>query len=190
MGSPKALLADREGMPFIVRVVATLEAAGLADITVVTGAAHQRIAAEIAQRRWTSAITVLQNPEPERGQLSSLHVAMDAAGALAAEALVMTLVDVPMTSVETVRALIAAWESSRAAIVRPAIDGEHGHPVIFDRRVFAELREAPLAEGAKHVVRRHSAEVEDVQVDDRSCLIDIDTPDEYQRWRSGRYEQG
>ena len=52
----------------------------------------------------------------------------------------MTLVDVPLVSPDTTRRLVRAWRDTGAPIVRPARGEEHGHPVLFDRRVFAELR--------------------------------------------------
>jgi CTP:molybdopterin cytidylyltransferase MocA len=56
--------------------------------------------------------------------------------------------------------------------------------VIFDRRLFGELRAAPLDEGARIVVRAHWDESVDVPVDDPGALMDIDTPADYQRLRN------
>jgi CTP:molybdopterin cytidylyltransferase MocA len=55
--------------------------------------------------------------------------------------------------------------------------------VIFDRRVFDELRAAPLDAGARLVVRAHWDESIDVPVSDRGSLRDIDTPADYQQLR-------
>jgi molybdenum cofactor cytidylyltransferase len=96
----------------------------------------------------------------------------------------MTLVDVPMVTTETVAAVVDAWRRSRAPVVRPVMDGRRGHPVIFDRLLFEELRRTPLAGGAKTVVRAHAADAIDVPVTDRGCLIDVDTPDEYAALRA------
>ena len=93
----------------------------------------------------------------------------------------MTLVDVPLVTRQTVRAVVEAWEIRRAAIVRPVMGERHGHPVIFDRRLFGELLDAPLDRGAKHVIRAHAAEVENVPVTDPGCLVDVDTPQDYER---------
>jgi molybdenum cofactor cytidylyltransferase len=57
----------------------------------------------------------------------------------------------------------------------------HGHPVLFDRATFDELRRAPLSEGAKAVVHAHAGQVVNVPVDDAGSLVDIDTPADYQR---------
>jgi molybdenum cofactor cytidylyltransferase len=64
--------------------------------------------------------------------------------------------------------------------VRPAIGSRHGHPVLFDRSVFDELRRAPLTEGAKAVIRAFPDRVVNVAVDDEGCLSDIDTPADYE----------
>lgn len=180
MGSPKALLADPDGVPFVVRISDTLTIAGLREVVVVTGTDHeqiQKVMVDQGQRR----VMLIRNPEPDRGQLSSLHVAITAALAKDAEGLLMTLVDVPFVTHQTVRAVVEAWELRRAAIVRPILGEQHGHPVIFDRRLFDELRDAPLEQGAKHVIRAHAADVENVPVTDRGCLVDVDTREEYER---------
>ena len=58
----------------------------------------------------------------------------------------------------------------------------HGHPVLFKREVFAELRAADSAVGAKAVVRANAARVLDVEVDDPGVTIDVDTPADYERF--------
>ncbi len=178
MGTPKALLPDPDGRPFVARVVRTLQAAGLVDIVVVAGVAFDALAGAVSADGAEPGVRVIQNLDPARGQLSSLLDGMDAVSP-AAEAVLVTLVDVPMVSAATVRAVAAAWQARRTAIVRPAIGDRHGHPVIFDRRVFAALRAAPLVEGAKRVVRDYASEIENVAVDDEGCLTDVDTPEDY-----------
>jgi CTP:molybdopterin cytidylyltransferase MocA len=46
--------------------------------------------------------------------------------------------------------------------------------------MFEELREAPLNAGAKVVIRAHAAEVLNVGVTDEGCLVDVDTPRDYE----------
>ena len=59
---------------------------------------------------------------------------------------------------ETARAVLDAFRRTHAPIVRPAVGGRHGHPVLFARSVFDELRRADPAIGAKAVVRAHAAD--------------------------------
>src|SRR5687768_6488915 len=181
MGSPKALLLTPAGAPFVVAIADTFAAAGIRNTFVVTGRDHDRIAAALASARQPPR--VVRNPDPSRGQLSSLLTAMDAAIAPDTEALVVTLVDVPLLRAETVQRVVGEWRRTRAPIVRPAIGDRHGHPVVFDRRVFDELRRAPLERGAKVVVRAHAAALVNVDVTDEGCLVDVDTPRDYEALR-------
>ena len=93
----------------------------------------------------------------------------------------MTLVDVPMLRASTIRAVVDAWHERHAPIVRPAMGDRHGHPVLFDRLTFDELRRAPLSEGAKAVVHAYADRVLNVPVDDPGALVDIAPPGAYQR---------
>jgi molybdenum cofactor cytidylyltransferase len=106
-------------------------------------------------------------------------VGLDVVERRAADAVLVTLVDIPMTKVSTVTAVIAAWMKSRPPIARPRCGSRHGHPVLFDRSVFGELRRASLNEGAKAVVHAHEADLVNVDVDDDGCATDVDTPEDY-----------
>ncbi len=180
MGSPKALLETPERRPFAAAIVRAFAAAGVTDIVVVTGADHDRVLAAVLADAPPVTPRFARNPDPSRGQLSSLWVGMDAAVREATDALLVTLVDVPMVEPATIATVIEEWRRTRAPVVRPALGHRHGHPVIFDRAVFAELRAAPLAQGAKAVVRAHAREVVDVPVDDEGSLVDVDTPQDYE----------
>ena len=64
--------------------------------------------------------------------------------------------------------------------MRPAIGDRHGHPVVFDRVTFDDLRSAPLDVGAKAVLARWRHAIVDVPVDDPGVLADVDTPEDYE----------
>jgi molybdenum cofactor cytidylyltransferase len=110
-----------------------------------------------------------------------LLAGLDAAEASDLEGVLVTPVDVPAVSAATIRTLLAAARGSRAAIVRPVYGAVHGHPVIFKRGVFDELRRADAGEGARSVVRRDPSRVVDVPVDDAGVVYDVDTPADYER---------
>jgi molybdenum cofactor cytidylyltransferase len=178
MGQTKALLPIQPGHTLLGRILGTLSEAALDPLIVVSRAPLDITAA------WNHArsIDVIQtiNPDPARGQLSSLLCGLDALGN-DPPAIVMTLVDVPLPRVDTVRSLIDTWQRSRAPLVRPVHDGRHGHPVIFGAPLLMGLRAADPAEGAKPLVRAFAARSIDVVVDDAGVLIDIDTPEDYRR---------
>lgn len=177
MGRPKALLpigADR----FFDRITRTLASAGVAEIVVVVGADAEAIRAEA---RPAPGVRIVDNPDHERGQLTSLLAGLNAVDTARVEAVLVTLIDVPLVSADTVRTLIAAQRESGAPVVRPVSRGRHGHPVIFGRALFDELRRADPAGGAKPVVRAHAAEMKEVPIDDEGAFIDIDTREDFER---------
>jgi molybdenum cofactor cytidylyltransferase len=181
MGAPKALLPDGAGRLFITRLLRTLGEAGFASVTVVTGTLHRELVAAVAADVTPRlSVTFARNGQPERGQLSSLLVGLDAVATAGVGAALVTLVDVPFVSVSTVRAVVGAYAATRAPIVRPASGERHGHPVIFDAALFAELRRANLSRGAKTVVQAHAAQIVNVETTDEGAFMDVDTRDEYE----------
>ena len=183
MGRPKALLPVDGRDTFVSRLVRTLRAAGVAEVVVVAAADGPVDAIRAALAGVQPAPRIARNPDASRGQLSSLLTALEAVDRPGVDAVLMTLVDVPLVGVSTVRALLAAYARSRAPIVRPVreADDAHGHPVVFDRSVFDALRAADPRTGAKPVVRARAAEIENVPMDDRGAFLDIDTPADYRR---------
>ena len=175
MGRPKALLPIRGGT-FVRAILAALRDGGVADAVVVIRPDHDAVAAEIAAAGFGRAVV---NPRADEGQLSSLLAGLAAIDGDDLDAALVTLVDVPLVAAATIRLLVARAAASAAPVVRAVHGGRHGHPVIFSRRVFAALRAADPAIGAKAVVR--AAGVEDVEVADPGVLVDVDTPADYAR---------
>ena len=128
-----------------------------------------------------ATVRFVWNPEYESGQLSSLMKGLNAVDRPGVTAVLVTLVDVPLVTAGTVRAVLERYRETHAPIVRPVRGSEHGHPIVIDRSLFDEIRRADPAAGAKPVVRAHSSTAGDVEVDDEGAFIDIDTSAEYER---------
>ena len=180
MGTPKALLPDPDGRPFVARLVRSFSAAGIDEIVVVTGVMHVAIVDAIVTDAPPARPLCVRNPDPSRGQLSSLWAGLEAAIRSDTEGVLVTPVDIPMIRTATIRQVVDAWVRTHAPIVRPVVGERHGHPVLFDRVTFEALREAPLTEGARVVVHANADRVVNVAVDDEGCLVDIDTPADYE----------
>jgi CTP:molybdopterin cytidylyltransferase MocA len=178
-GSPKAALKAPCGRSFAGRIIDVLTEAGVENLVVVTGEHHDAVVAAVTDDSPEKFPVFVRNPNPARGQLSSLWVGMDHVINADVQALLVTLVDVPMITVEVVRLVIDGWRATGAPIVRPAMGALHGHPVLYDRSLFAVLRSASLEQGAKSVVRAHESEILNVPVTDPGCLRDVDTPEDY-----------
>jgi molybdenum cofactor cytidylyltransferase len=178
MGVPKAgLTIGRSGETFLSRLLTQLTDARLPDIVVVTGAHPEAV--RRAAGRVRPPLRFAHNPRWPEGQLTSLIAAMTDRPGDVVEACLVVLVDTPLVSARTIQHVLGVWRSRRPPIVRPARGDVHGHPVIFDRAVFAELRAADPAIGAKAVVHAHAADIANVPIDDEGAFRDIDTPAEY-----------
>jgi len=186
MGRAKAALPlGQTGETVVSRVVRTLLEGGLPQVVVVSGAHIDAVRAAMPVNE--PRARMVEHTGWEAGQLSSLLAGLAAIDDPLLEAALVTPVDVPLVSAATVAAVIAAWRRTRAPIVRPAQAASasgaerHGHPVIFDRAVFDELRAADPNVGAKAVFAHHRDRVLNVEVKDAGAFEDIDTPDDYQK---------
>ncbi len=192
MGQAKAALPlGQSGETVLSRVVRTLLRGGVPDVIVVAGAHIDAV--RIAMPSHEPRARVIEHVGWQQGQLSSLLKGLDAIDDPQLEAAVVTLVDVPLVLPSTVAAVITAWRRTHAPIVRPAESAQgaqsahgavrHGHPVVFDRSVFADLRAADLSAGAKAVFAKHHNRVVNVDVQDPGAFEDIDTPEDYEELR-------
>lgn len=184
MGRPKALLPI-DGIRFIERIVTALKSSGVAKIIVVLG--HN--AEDMRRKIDDLPVTIIINPEYKKGQLSSLQTAIhyletSPIGA-GVDGILVHLVDHPYVNPQLVKLMIDRFEESGKLIVVPRFRGRRGHPVLFSKRLFPELRSAPMEQGAKTVVHAHQAETLEIETENEGVTIDIDTPEEYRKHVQG-----
>jgi len=172
MGTPKALL-DYRGETFLARLMRVLGA--VCDPVIVAVGQHQ---AEI--RAQVTGVQFVVNPDPERGQLSSLQTALAALPA-DAEGFVFTPVDSPAVAPETVAKLGATFQSRapETLLVIPRYQGRKGHPVFAARSIADELLALPPTAQAREVIRGHADRTLFVDVVDAGVLTDVDDPAAY-----------
>jgi len=212
MGQAKAALpVGTTGETVVARVVRTLLTAGLPSVTVVAGAHIDAVRA--AMPAYEPRARVVEHLGWAQGQLSSLLAGLAAVDDPQLEAVLVTLVDVPLVRPASVASLVQAWRETRAPIVRPVDPStplrtspstplrtspstplrtspstplrtggaRHGHPVVFDRAVFDDLRQADPNVGAKAVFATHASRRLDVPIADDGAYEDVDTPADYLR---------
>jgi molybdenum cofactor cytidylyltransferase len=177
-GRSKALLSLTAGDTFLTHIVRTFLAAGIDDVVVVVGYEADAVVAMFDKSSLPARLVA--NADYESGQLSSILAGLSVVDRPGVAAMLLTLVDVPMVSDRTVRAVVDRYRQTRARIVRPAFGGRHGHPVLIDRSLFDSLRHADPAQGIKPIVRAHASAAGDVDVDDPGAFLDVDTPAEYE----------
>ena len=182
MGRPKALLpvdGAGGGDTFLTRIVRTFAAASVEDIVVVVGHDADAIVASLSEFDLT--VRVVENPDYEQGQLSSLLAGLRVVDRPGVVAALVTLVDVPLVGAATVRAVVERYRQTHAPVVRPVRGDEHGHPVLVDRSLFDAIRRSDPSQGAKPVIRANVSTAGDVDVDDPGAFADFDTPEDYSK---------
>ncbi|BDZ63685.1 4-diphosphocytidyl-2C-methyl-D-erythritol synthase [Agromyces mangrovi Wang et al. 2018] len=154
MGRPKALVREPDGTPWVEQSVRMLRAAGCPSVLVVLGAE-----ADAARELVPSDATIVVHPGWRRGLGSTVRAALEAAAGTPADAVLLTLVDLPgLPAGVGRRVLDAAADDPSASLARAVFRGRPGHPVLIGRAHWPGLR-ADLHgdEGAGAYLRTHGA---------------------------------
>lgn len=179
MGRAKALLTW-EGETFLDRLTGILHTV-CRDVIVVLGHSADQIRDGL--RREARFVI---NPDPERGQLSSMQCALQALPA-GVDAFLFTPVDYPAISATTVARLRDALDAHpERQIVIPRHEGRRGHPVACRAALAARFLALPVSAKTSDVIHAHVAETLYVDVDDRGILTDIDDPQAYEALLASR----
>jgi molybdenum cofactor cytidylyltransferase len=138
----------------------------------------------IAPVVYATAASLITNPHPERGQFSSLQIGLQEVLNRGRDAAIVTLVDRPPCSADTVSALISLfrqiYEAGKWAVV-PEFDGKHGHPIVIGREMMEAFLKAPVSSTARDVEHSFQSHIHYHPVSDASVVANVDTPEEYQR---------
>jgi len=175
---PKCLL-ELDGAPLIRRQITALSDAGVIERVVVVGHHAQHVLPVID----ALPITIVRNPHPEDGQVSSQRLGLAALGAQL-DAVIVALADQPLINAQDVTDLIGAWKTRRpgAAVVYPQVDGARGNPVIFHAAVRAEILASAADIGCRQWQAAHADRVMPFVTDNRRYTVDIDTDDDVVRF--------
>jgi len=179
MGRAKATLPLDAGDTFLTRIVRTFLDAGVDDVVVVVGHDADAIVRSFSKSGLPARFAV--NRQYDRGQLSSLVAGLGVVDRPGVAAVLVTLVDVPLVSAATVRAVIECYRRTRAPVVRPTSGARHGHPLLIARSLFDALRAADPIAGAKPIVRAYASPAGDLEIADEGSFTDIDTEEEYRK---------
>jgi len=186
MGFPKALLpctgSDGSETTFLEHLLGVMNQSRAEPIVVVLGHDGERIRSSVAPASWGRARPVL-NDRYREGMLTSIVAGLDAVERSPAEGCLVLPVDHPAVSPEIVDLLIGCYERTPRPILLPVCQGRRGHPVLFSRAVFGEIRRAPESVGARQAVWDHQEDLLEVEVQDPGIGRDVDTPGDYRSFR-------
>jgi len=176
MGRPKLLLPLGDELA-IQRVVRTVTGSTVDETIVVVG--HRRAEMEDALKQFPAR--VVYNPDYAQGEmLSSIQTGLRAASAQATAALIV-LGDQPGISTAVIDRIVTALRAHGDQICLPTYGGRRGHPIGLPRRFWSEVLALGWDASLRDVIRRHREDIMEVAVPDEAVLIDMDTPEDYER---------
>jgi len=96
------------------------------------------------------------------------------------DGVLITLIDQPLLTSKHFKKMLNLFESDKKQIiVSQSRNGWSGSPVLFDKTYFDELIELKGDQGAKVLTNKYKSSVQFINA--RNLLIDIDTPEAYQK---------
>ena len=180
MGSPKAAL-DYGGRTALSRILATCESLDLGEAVVVTGAHPEATLAAAAGH----SARFVRNANWEQGRGASLLRGLRAVPP-DAEGVLLWPVDVCLPGSGVVSDLVAAFArtpGAQAAV--PSHTRRRGHPLLIGAEALPRFLDLGPKGSARDLVRELAEEGRLVHVPcaDRSVLMNVNTPQDYARWR-------
>jgi len=166
MGQPKLMLAWH-GSALVRWVARNALAAGCFPVVVVTGADSGTIESSLS----SLPLTFVHNPEWQLGQSTSVR-----SGVLALPKDVDAVIPL-----HVLQSLFSAYQSETppSPILAVSSGGQRGNPVLFDRALFPVLTALEGDAGARTIFSRYPVQL--IPFDDTHLLLDVDSPDDYQR---------
>jgi molybdenum cofactor cytidylyltransferase len=181
MGTSKQLLPVN-GEPLLLRAVrSALQSAG-SHVTVVLGSNEKDHRDVIKDLK----VDIIENRNWQMGMGSSLKAAVKhiRSKRSATVGIIVMVCDQPAITSQHLNELIKVYEESGKAIVASHYGGSPGVPALIDKTLFPELMAMEDSYGAKKVIQKHLDKTALVEFNEGA--IDIDTPEEYQKYIKGK----
>jgi len=181
MGQDKALLSWH-GETFLSSAIRALQP--LTELVIVVAGEN---ADRIAPIIYANAAFLVRNPNPERGQFSSLQTGLDEVLNRGRDAAIVTLADRPAPGEQTIQQLKAEFLKADDQIwaVVPEFAGKHGHPIVIGREMIEVFLRAPTASNARDVEHANQTHILYVPVNDPYIALNVDTPEDLEKLYSG-----
>jgi len=146
-------------------------------VVVVVGKNEEALAPII----YAQGASLVINPDPERGQFSSLQVGLHEVLDHGRDAAMVTLVDRPPVGAATIQTLRDAFGISDQNVwaVIPEFSGKHGHPYLVGREMIEAFLRVPVTSTARDVEHAHQDHIQYVPVGDPLVALNINTPEDY-----------
>ncbi|HEY2991101.1 MAG TPA: nucleotidyltransferase family protein [Candidatus Binatia bacterium] len=173
LGEKTKQLLPWQGMPLVEWVARQAEAAPLDEVIVVVG--HK--ADELRRNVTLTRARFVEAPGFHEGCTASIRAGLEAADARA-DAVALVLGDQPGIESATIAAAIDFWRRTEAPAARVSYRGRPGHPLVFAKSLFGELKALHGDKGVWKLLDRHREWVREIEVD-KPYPGDINTWEDY-----------
>jgi molybdenum cofactor cytidylyltransferase len=177
MGRSKQLLPLGPS-PVIRHCLDRIVASGLRDIVVVLGADLDGMAGAISGM----PVRTVVNADPRSDMAGSVRLGLRQIDP-ASTGVLICLADHPLVLSGTIKGLVNVHHSGPDRILIPLYHGRRGHPTLFPRKAIDDIF---IAETLRDVIASRADSVRTVDVDDEGVVLDLDTPEDYERIK-GRF---
>jgi putative nucleotidyltransferase with HDIG domain len=161
------------------QVTALFRSAGIEDIRVVVG----HCATELLPLLRILNVRPLLNERYHEGMFSSVVAAVESLDA-ATDAFLLLPVDIPLVRPDTIELLLRRYRESTAGIIYPTFCGTRGHPPLISAAYREKILSWDGSGGLNGLLVNHEADSATVECGDEGVLLDMDTPEDYERLRN------
>ena len=172
-GQPKQLL-DWKGQTFVHAVAKTALDSGLFPVVVVTGANAGQVETAVHDL----PVKIVRNEDWKEGQASSIRTGVRAMPEQTG-ASIFLLCDQPQLTTTVLQALVESHATQLQSVLAPMVQDQRANPILFDRVTFPDLLTLEGDVGGRAIFHKHR--VDYLPWHDDRRLLDVDTPEMYQR---------
>ena len=158
-------------------VIEAINSAGINTIIVVTGKDKVEITNLLIDR---PVKIVYNNRYHENNMTLSLQKGLKGLPSNISGALIV-LGDQPQISPKVITTITDYYHQSNARILIPKYKGKKGHPWLLDHTLWEEILENEHPPFMRDFQNKHKDQIEYIEVDSETILMDIDTPEDYER---------
>jgi molybdenum cofactor cytidylyltransferase len=159
-------------------VVRRAEASLLDDVVVVVGHDAEAIRHHVVLQRARFVVA----PDFHEGCTSSIRAGLEALQPQS-DAVVLILGDQPGIEHETIASVVEGWRHMQTPIVRVSYRGRSGHPMLFGKALFGQLKALHGDKGVWKLCDAHPEWVHEVEID-RPYPGDVNTWEDYTKLTS------
>jgi molybdenum cofactor cytidylyltransferase len=156
----------------IEKVIRTVQSSGIEDIVLVTNPALQIPIPNVR-------ITI---NETNHEMLSSIQLGLRSQNA-ESEAVIICLGDQPQIESRSVRSVCEAYQKNKSNLVVPSYQNRRGHPWLVAKSLWDEILKMKENQTPRDFLNAHANEIEYVNVDTPTILQDLDTPEDYLKYK-------